>query len=146
MRYVANPDFRQSTNHLSHEKIQKIGTTQNSKDDHVSQDQEHSSPSPTAPYAVAVAVEVDVDQPVQASSLRTKTHHERTSARSTYTTNNRNNNNNQAVTNVEIELQANADPEIVFGGDPLRGLHLTQPIPSLRTLRATTFIRYGYQV
>jgi hypothetical protein len=91
--------------------------------------EEHSRPSSTAPhatapYVVAVAVTVEADQPVQASSLQTQAH-ERPSAGNTF------NNQGVTVTNVEIELQANADPGIVFRGDPLRVLHLTQPIPSL---------------
>jgi hypothetical protein len=87
-------------------------------------EEEYSKPPPTVPYvptapyavaadpyavAVALAVAAEVDQPVKTSSLQTQ----------------------QGVTNVEIEFQANTDSVIVFGGDLLRVVSLTQPIPSL---------------
>jgi hypothetical protein len=92
-------------------------------------------PSPTAPYAVAVPVV----QP-GTSTLRTKTGN-------TYNTNNNNSNNNTnshtttsnnitnnnggGRVNVEIEMQPNTDPGIVFGDNPLVVLRVDRPIPSL---------------
>jgi hypothetical protein len=86
--------------------------------------------APTAPYAVATAAEAD--KLVKESSLRTKAHEQPSTGNSSTTNNSNNSNNsNQEVTNVEIELQPNDDPGIVFDANFLCVLQLTKPIPSL---------------